>query len=82
MYLIKTFLFLQDIIRDSKVMKNEMEHQLYVYQSLIFRSLLVNFISTKGNAQNQVSVSLLYCMHINKHLQNEKQGITSIKRKT
>ena len=33
-----------------------MEHQLYVYQCLIFRSLLVDFILTKGNAQNQVSV--------------------------
>lgn len=68
----------QDIIRDSKVMKNEMEHQLYVYQSLIFRSLLVDFIFTKGNAQNQVSVSLLCCMLTNKPSQNEKQGITSV----
>lgn len=52
----KTFLCLQDIIRHSEPMKNEMEHQLYVYQCLIFRSLLVDFILTKGNAQNQVSV--------------------------
>ena len=59
-------------------MKNEMEHQLYVYQSLIFRSLLVDFIFTKGNAQNQVSVSLLYFMFT---LQmNIQQGISSIKR--
>ena len=50
-------------------MKNEMEHQLYVYQSLIFRSLLVDFIFTKGNAQNQVGVSLLFT---NEHSQNEK----------
>ena len=40
-------------------MKNEMEHQLYVYQSLIFRSLLVDFIYMKGNAQNQVGGVLL-----------------------
>lgn len=40
-------------------MKNEMEHQLYVYQSLIFRSLLVDFVFTKGNAQNQVGLLLL-----------------------
>lgn len=58
-YLMKTFLCLQDIIRHSEPMKNEMEHQLYVYQCLIFRSLLVDFILTKGNAQNQVSVELL-----------------------
>lgn len=49
---VRTYI-MNDIIRDSKAMKNEMEHQLYVYQSLIFRSLLVDFIFTKGNAQNQ-----------------------------
>lgn len=35
-------------------MRSEMEHQLYVYQSLIFRSLLVDMSLIKGNAQNQV----------------------------
>ncbi|KAL9976284.1 hypothetical protein ACROYT_G013567 [Oculina patagonica] len=49
---VRTYI-MNDIIRDSKAMKNEMEHQLYVYQALIFRSLLVDFVFTKGNAQNQ-----------------------------
>ena len=44
----------KDIIRGGKTMRSEMEHQLYVYQSLIFRSLLVDMSLIKGNAQNQV----------------------------
>jgi len=43
---------MNNIIRDAKVMKGEMAHQLYVYQSLIF-SLLVDMVNTKGNASNQ-----------------------------
>lgn len=43
---------MNNIIRDSKVIKGEMAHQLYVYQSLIF-SLLVDMVNTKGNANNQ-----------------------------
>lgn len=43
---------MNSIIRESKIIKNEMAHQLYVYQSLIFR-LLVDMVNTKGNASNQ-----------------------------
>ena len=49
-----SLIFSQSIIRESKIIKNEMAHQLYVYQSLIFR-LLVDMVNTKGNASNQVS---------------------------
>lgn len=48
------FFSFKDIIRGGKSMRSEMEHQLYVYQSLIFRSLLVDMSLIKGNAQNQV----------------------------
>ncbi|KAJ7365084.1 hypothetical protein OS493_007730 [Desmophyllum pertusum] len=49
---VRTYI-MNDIIRDSRVIKSEMEHQLYVYQSLIFRSVLVDMMFTRGNTQNQ-----------------------------
>ncbi|XP_058973954.2 engulfment and cell motility protein 1-like [Pocillopora verrucosa] len=49
---VRTYI-MNDIIRGGKSMRSEMEHQLYVYQSLIFRSLLVDMSLIKGNAQNQ-----------------------------
>lgn len=47
------FFFFQNIIRDSKIIQGEMAHQLYVYQSLSF-SPLVDMVSMRGNASNQV----------------------------
>ncbi|XP_068699664.1 engulfment and cell motility protein 1-like [Montipora foliosa] len=43
---------MNNIIRDTRVIKGEMAHQLYVYQSLLF-SLLVDMVNTRGNASNQ-----------------------------
>ena len=44
----------QNIIRDSKDIKGEMAHQLYVYQSLIF-SLLADYVNARGTDNQQVS---------------------------
>lgn len=43
---------MNNIIRDTRFIKEEMAHQLYVYQSLLF-SLLEDMVNTRGNASNQ-----------------------------
>ena len=51
--------FFQNIIRDSKIIQGEMAHQLFVYQSLIFSSL-VDMVNMRGTASNQVRYRIVF----------------------